>query len=132
MVKKHTFASAMKDVKTLQPGKYKIATIVTYFIVPISGFGTDIYLPSMPSMAQELGLPQAQIQLTLSLFLVSYGLSQLISGSFLDTFGRRRISLGALLVFSLSCLATGLSHSIILIYAMRCLQGLCIGFIVVA
>jgi multidrug resistance protein len=122
----------MKDEKLLQPGKYKLATVITYFIVPISGFGTDIYLPSMPSMAQEMGLPQAQIQLTLSLFLVSYGLSQLISGSFLDTFGRRKISLGALLVFSLSCLITGLSHNIFLIYAMRCLQGLCIGFIVVA
>ncbi|HEY4206016.1 MAG TPA: MFS transporter [Puia sp.] len=122
----------MKDIMTLQPGKYKLATIITYLIVPISGFGTDIYLPSMPAMAQELGLPQAQVQLTLSLFLVSYGLSQLISGSFLDTFGRRRISMGALLVFSLSCLATAMSNSIMVIYAMRCLQGLCIGFIVVA
>lgn len=83
-------------------------------------------------MAQELGLPQAQVQLTLSLFLVSYGISQLISGSFLDTFGRRRISLGALLVFSFSSLATAWSNSIVVIYMMRCLQGLCIGFIVVA
>jgi len=124
--------AAMKDIKKLQPGKYKIATIVAYFVVPISGFGTDIYLPSMPAMAQELGLPQSQIQLTLPLFLVSYGLSQLISGSFLDTFGRRRISLGALLIFSLSSLVTAWSHSIIIIYAMRCLQGLCVGFIVVA
>jgi len=124
--------AAMKDIKKLQPGKYKIATIVAYFVVPISGFGTDIYLPSMPAMAQELGLPQSQVQLTLPLFLVSYGLSQLISGSFLDTFGRRRISLGALLIFSLSSLVTALSHSIIIIYAMRCLQGLCVGFIVVA
>ena len=124
--------AAMKDIKKLQPGKYKIATIVAYFVVPISGFGTDIYLPSMPAMAQELGLPQSQVQLTLPLFLVSYGLSQLISGSFLDTFGRRRISLGALLIFSLSSLVTAWSHSIIIIYAMRCLQGLCVGFIVVA
>ncbi|HVW62860.1 MAG TPA: MFS transporter [Puia sp.] len=72
------------------------------------------------------------MQLTLSLFLVSYGISQLISGSFLDTFGRRRISMIALLIFSLSCLATGWSNSIIVIYMMRCLQGLCVGFIVVA
>lgn len=122
----------MKDIKRLQPGKYRIATIVTYFIVPISGFGTDIYLPSMPTMAQELGLPQAQVQLTLSLFLVSYGISQLISGSFLDTFGRRRISMIALLIFSLTCLATGWSSSIVVINIMRCLQGLCVGFIVVA
>jgi len=122
----------MRDMQRLPPGKYRIATIVTYFIVPISGFGTDIYLPSMPAMAQELGKPQAQVQLTLSLFLVSYGFSQLISGSFLDTFGRRRISLGALLIFSLSALATAWSDSIVVIYAMRCLQGLCVGFIVVA
>ncbi|HVV04561.1 MAG TPA: MFS transporter [Puia sp.] len=122
----------MKDIKKLQPGKYRIATIVAYFIVPISGFGTDIYLPSMPAMAEELGLPKAQIQLTLPLFLVSYGLSQLISGSFLDTFGRRRISLWALLVFSLSSLVTARSHDILIIYAMRCLQGVCVGFIVVA
>ena len=66
----------MKDIKRLQPGKYRIATIVTYFIVPISGFGTDIYLPSMPTMARELGLPQAQVQLTLSLFLVGVLLSR--------------------------------------------------------
>jgi len=122
----------MKDLRRLQPGKYRIATIITYLIVPISGFGTDIYLPSMPAMAQELGLPQARVQLTLSLFLVSYGLSQLISGSFLDTFGRRRISLGALLVFSFSSLGIAWSDSIMVIYALRCLQGLCIGFIVVA
>jgi len=122
----------MKDIKKLEPGKYRIATIVAYFVVPISGFGTDIYLPSMPAMAEELGLPKAQIQLTLPLFLVSYGLSQLISGSFLDTFGRRRISLWALLLFSLSSLLTGWSHNIIIIYAMRCLQGVCVGGIVVA
>src|SRR5690242_492210 len=109
----------MKDIKKLEPGKYRIATIVAYFVVPISGFGTDIYLPSMLAMAEELGLPKAQIQLTLPLFLVSYGLSQLISGSFLDTFGRRRISLWSLALFSLSSLLTGLSHNIIIIYAMR-------------
>jgi MFS family permease len=56
----------------------------------------------------------------------------LISGSFLDTFGRRWISMSALLVFSFSCLATAMAHSIVFIYAMRCLQGFCIGFIVVA
>ncbi|MDO6432837.1 MFS transporter [Flavitalea sp. BT771] len=116
----------------LSPGKYNIATVVVYFIVPISGFGTDIYLPSMPAMAHDLRVSDGAVQLTLSLFLVSYGLSQLISGSFLDAFGRYRISMTALLVFSASCLATAWSKHIALIYAMRVLQGLCVGFIVVA
>ena len=45
--------------------------IVTYAIVPISGFGTDIYLPSMPPMASEFHTSQNAIQITLSIFLIS-------------------------------------------------------------
>jgi MFS family permease len=86
----------------------------------------------MPAMAHDLGVSDGAVQLTLSLFLISYGLSQLISGSFLDAFGRFRISMTALLVFSASCLLTAWSGHIAVIYAMRVLQGLCVGFIVVA
>jgi len=116
----------------LSPGKYNIATVVVYFIVPISGFGTDIYLPSMPAMAHDLHVSDGAVQLTLSLFLISYGLSQLITGTFLDAFGRYRISMIALLVFSAASLLTGWSDRIAVIYVMRILQGLCVGFIVVA
>jgi hypothetical protein len=37
----------------------------------MSGLATDIYLPSMPSMATELNLPESSIQLTLSIFFLN-------------------------------------------------------------
>jgi len=63
----------MKSGKRLPPGNIFLATIIVYTIVPISGFATDIYLPSMPSMASELHTSQSSIQATLSVFLICYG-----------------------------------------------------------
>jgi len=122
----------MKKLKKLAPENVFLATIVVYTIVPISGFATDIYLPSMPTMASEFHCSQSCIQLTLSLFLISYGLTQIIAGIFLDSFGRYKISLSGLIIFSFSCVVIAFTHSIGVVYAMRIVQGICSGFIIVA
>jgi MFS transporter, DHA1 family, multidrug resistance protein len=122
----------MNSEKRTVPKNIGLATLIAYAIVPISGFATDIYLPSMPRMATELQTSQAGIQLTLSLFLISYGATQLIAGVFLDSFGRYKLSLIALFVFSLSSLITATTHSLAVIYAMRLVQGVCTAFTIVA
>ena len=54
----------------------KIATIITFFTIPLSGFMTDVYLPSFPSMARDLSVSETSIQLTLTCFFLSYGFAQ--------------------------------------------------------
>lgn len=98
----------------------------------MSGLATDIYLPSMPSMATELHLPESSIQLTLSIFLISYGLTQFFAGSIVDSFGRFRVSAISLALFVISFLVTAFTKDIFVIYAMRVLQGILSGFAVVA
>jgi MFS transporter, DHA1 family, multidrug resistance protein len=122
----------MKGVKRLRPENIFTATIIAFIIVPISGFSTDIYLPSMPSMVSALHCTPHSIQITLPLFLICYGLTQLFSGMFLDSFGRYRISLSGLFIFSVSSFVIAITSEIIVIYAMRMVQGICVGFIVVA
>ena len=121
----------MIGTKKLQPEKYAIATVLTYIILPLSGFATDVYLPSFPNMASQLGVAEHDIQFTLSLFLVSFGLSQLLTGILLDVYGRYRISMAAMLLFSVSCIITGATNSITVIYLMRIVQGVCTAFTVV-
>lgn len=121
----------MTGTKKLQPKNYFIATVLTYAVLPLSGFATDVYLPSFPNMASQLGVTEHHIQFTLSLFLVSFGLSQLVTGILLDVYGRYKISLVALLVFSLSCVVIATANSISVIYLMRIVQGVCIAFTVV-
>jgi len=109
-----------------------IATILAFAMIPMSGLATDIYLPSMPSMAIELHQPESSIQLTLSIFLISYGLTQFFAGSIVDSFGRYRISMVSLALFIISFLITATTQNIFVIYAMRVLQGVLSGFAVVS
>src|SRR5579859_2340682 len=103
------------------------ATLLSLALLPLSGFATDIYVPSLPYMADALHVSSLQIQVTITLFLVSYGVSQLFIGSVLDSFGRYRIGLASLVIFSLASLVIGLTHSIHLIYLMRIIQGVTVG-----
>jgi len=109
-----------------------IATVLAFSLLPLSGFATDIYIPSLPSMGGDLHISSIQVQATLTLFLISYGISQLFIGSILDSFGRYRLSLGALGIFILSNLVIALTHNIYLIYGMRIIHGITVATIVVA
>ena len=109
-----------------------IATILAFAVIPMSGLATDIYLPSMPSMAEDLHLPEAKIQLTLTFYLISYGISQFFSGALVDAFGRYKISIMALVLFVVSFWITGHTQNIYVIYLMRIVQGILSGLVVVS
>ena len=108
-----------------------IRTLLSFALIPLSGFATDIYIPSLPSMAAELNVSNAVVQLSLVYFLISYGISQLFVGSLLDSFGRYRLGLGALLLFAAASLGIAVSHNIYVIDFMRVVQGFTVALIVV-
>jgi MFS family permease len=110
----------------------KIATLLALALLPLSGFATDIYIPSMPAMGAALHVTSLQVQLTLSFFLISYGVAQLFVGSLVDSFGRYKLSLAALSLFILACLVIATTGNIYLLYAMRVVQGITVAGIVVA
>jgi MFS family permease len=110
----------------------RIATILSFALIPLTGLATDVYLPSLPSMAADLHVSSGAIQNTLLVFLVSAGLSQLFVGSLLDSFGRFRISMTALLLFSIASFIIANTHSIYVLFAMRALHGITVAVIVVA
>lgn len=109
-----------------------IANLLAFALIPLSGFATDIYIPSLPSMAGTMHVSNIQVQMTLTLFLISYGVTQLFIGSLLDSFGRYRISLVCLVIFALASVVIANAHSIYLIYLMRILHGITVGGVVVA
>ncbi len=116
----------------LKQKKQRIATLLAFALIPMSGFATDIYIPSLPTMAETLGVSQLAVQLTLGMFLISYGVSQLFVGSLLDSFGRYRINLISLAVFALASIIIANTANIYLIYAMRIVHGITVGAIVVS
>jgi DHA1 family bicyclomycin/chloramphenicol resistance-like MFS transporter len=118
----------MKSIKEKHQG---ISTVLAFALIPLSGFATDIYIPSLPSMANYLGVTSGAVQLSLLVFMISSGISQMFVGSLLDSFGRYRLGIASLLVFALASFIIAGSRDIHIIYAMRALQGLTVALIVV-
>ncbi|PRY53068.1 Bcr/CflA subfamily drug resistance transporter [Arcticibacter pallidicorallinus] len=120
------------STKRLKDSNQRISTILAFALIPLSGFATDIYLPSLPSMSAVLNVSSTRIQLTLTLFLITYGISQLFIGSIVDSFGRYKISLICLIVFALSCIVISTTSNIYIIYLMRIIHGFTVAAVIVA
>ena len=118
-------------LRDASPQRKKIATILTFLSIPLSGFMTDIYLPSFPSMARNLSVSEQSIQLTLTCFFLSYGFSQLFVGPVADSVGRRKPMLISLAVLLLSSLAVTFTGEVLVISLLRIVQGIATAFIVV-
>ncbi len=118
-------------MKTQSLQNLKISSVLAFALIPLGGFATDIYLPSLPAMAKDLGVSVQAVQLSLLLFMVSSGFSQLFIGGILDAYGRYRISISALIIFILASFSIALIPNIYVIYVMRVLQGVAVSMVIV-
>ena len=100
------------------------AVLTIALIVGISPFATDMYIPGLPAIARDLGASTAQVQLSLTAFLVSFALGQIVIGPLSDGTGRRRIVLIGMSVFALASVACAVAPDASTLVVARVLQGL--------
>jgi len=84
----------------------------------------DMYLPSFPGIASDLGAQASLVQLSLTACLIGLAIGQIIVGPISDARGRRGPLLISLLLFAASSVMCALSTSIEMLIAARFLQGL--------
>lgn len=85
---------------------------------------TDLYLASLPHLATDFAVTPAAVQQTLSLFVIGFGVAQLISGPLSDRFGRRPVVLSGLGIYIAASLACALAPSLNLLIAARFVQAI--------
>jgi MFS transporter, DHA1 family, multidrug resistance protein len=93
----------------------------------LSAFGPlslDMYLPALPSLAQQLGGSPSAAQLTLTACLLGLAGGQVVAGPASDAAGRRPPLLLGLLAYALTSLFCALAPSIGVLIGLRLLQGL--------
>lgn len=100
-----------------------LLTIIVASLSTIAPFSIDTYLPSFPSVASELDASAVQMQQSLSLYMLGFALMTLFSGALSDAFGRRNITLIALLAYAFSSLACALANDIDTFLWLRLVQG---------
>ena len=76
-----------------------------------------------PAIQQELGLTLAGMQWVVNVYTLTIAVFILLAGQLADRFGRRRVYLVGLTVFTLASLAAGLAPSGGLLIATRAVQG---------
>ena len=78
---------------------------------------------ALPALAHDLKVDPANLSWTINAYLLPLGVLILLGGTLGDHFGRRRLFLIGLSVFSLSSLACAVAPSLSWLLAARALQG---------
>jgi DHA1 family bicyclomycin/chloramphenicol resistance-like MFS transporter len=90
-------------------------------LMPLS---IDMYLPALPVIAGQFGVPAGSAQMTLSTYILGFALGQLLYGPMADSIGRKPVILGGTLIFAAAAVACALAQSIDQLITMRFFHGL--------
>ena len=96
-------------------------------LAALGPFSVDTYFPSFPAIASHFGVSLLQVQSTLSLYLTALAMMSLFHGALSDSFGRRRVILVSLTVYTLMALACPMAPSFSWLLTFRFIQGLAGG-----
>lgn len=93
-------------------------------LVAFGPMGMDMYLPALPAIAQDFGVPIHSIEVTLSAFVIGFALGPLIAGPLSDRYGRLRVLALGVLLFTLATVFCALAPDNVALILGRFLQGL--------
>jgi DHA1 family bicyclomycin/chloramphenicol resistance-like MFS transporter len=106
------------------PSRFARNAIVLGLLAAIGPFAIDMYLPALPSIADDLGTTIAATQMTLMVFFVAFGLSQIVYGPVADMVGRKPPLFFGLGVFAIGAIGSGLAPTIEWLIFFRFIQGI--------
>jgi len=92
--------------------------------VALGPLALDAYLPAFPRIADDLGAMNSDIGLTLSAYVASLGLAQLIGGPLSDRYGRQRILFSGLAIFAASAMMVAQAQTLSEMLTWRATQGI--------
>jgi DHA1 family bicyclomycin/chloramphenicol resistance-like MFS transporter len=126
-----TFDARPADAR---PARQTLTPILIATLAALSAFAplsVDMYLPALPTMSADLRASDADTQLTLTAFMIAFGLGQTFYGPLGDRFGRRPVLLAGIAVYLLASAACAFAPRVEHLIALRFVQGLsaCAGVV---
>jgi DHA1 family bicyclomycin/chloramphenicol resistance-like MFS transporter len=106
----------------LVPGTFAL-TLLLSALTAIGPLTTDMYLPSLPDIAQKLSASTAEVQLTISAYLIGFAVGQIVYGPVSDRHGRKPVLIGAMAIYFVATMLCAMAPTIDLLIAARLLQA---------
>ena len=116
-----TASEAPYSIRTLwQKRAIVLSASLTAFFSPLTA---QIYLPALPAMAEDLGVSDSDITLTITTYMIFQGLVPMFVGSIADSGGRRPAYLVCFIVYIAANIGLALAPNFGAILGIRCLQS---------
>lgn len=119
----HGSYSSNTEHRRVDKNALRFFPLVLIFFETTLYLSNDMYLPSMPLIADELFLTQNQTQLTLIFWFIGASSLQLVLGPLSDRYGRKKITVISCILFILSSAACAMSTGLWLFLLARFIQG---------
>ncbi|HVG47867.1 MAG TPA: multidrug effflux MFS transporter [Rubellimicrobium sp.] len=98
---------------------------LTAAIMSLNALAIDVMLPALPYMGEALGIAEDNHrQFVVSVYMLGFGVGQLLVGPLSDRFGRRIPLLAGIGLYVVAVLAAALAPSFAVLLALRFVQGL--------
>jgi len=92
--------------------------------VALGPLALDAYLPAFPDIARGFDVPHGDVGLTLSAYVATLGLAQLVGGPLSDRYGRKLILFSGLTIFALAAVMVAQSDYLSELVGWRIVQGI--------
>ncbi len=112
------------NISTTSTGYFLFIVIFLGMISAFGPFITDMYLPTLPAMQEAFHTSEPMVQLGLSTAMIGLALGQFFFGPISEKFGRKPVLIIAMVIFTISALASIFSPTIEFFLVCRVFQGI--------
>ncbi|CAG8291862.1 unnamed protein product [Penicillium salamii] len=107
----------------LPNGEKTFVIMAGSFAALISPLSSSIYLPALDSLARDMDVSVALINLTITTYLIFQGLAPSFIGSFSDSYGRRPAYIIAFTIYLAANIGLALQNNYTALMILRCVQS---------
>jgi MFS transporter, DHA1 family, multidrug resistance protein len=99
--------------------------VVIAAIMALNPLAMDMMLPALPNIGSSFHIDGAnRLQMVLSTFLIGFGVGQFLIGPLSDSFGRRSVMLGGMVLYAIASVLAIAAPSFEMLLLARVLEGL--------
>ncbi|ARJ50792.1 multidrug effflux MFS transporter [Staphylococcus lutrae] len=106
--------------------KKRISPLFIIIMAGLAAFGPlsiDMYLPALPEVKNALNTTTANVQLTLTFFMVGLAVGNIVAGTVSDSTGRKKPLMFSLVLYIISSIVIALAPHVTIAIIFRFIQG---------